>query len=434
VSRRVRGNNSGLALIAVLLAMALLTVVGAALAAIGVVEFRTSINHRSATRALLLADAGATHALALVRGPLSGYSYSDLIVGYDGTANTEDDGYLAGYGLAETDALPDTGVQLGQGRYFVQVMNDDADPGGKKEADSNNRLLAVCRGETLDGGRAEVRVILASLAYPAIATNGDLYIPGTPNVLGKCAGIHSNKTMYIDGRPTVDGTVTASEEVDAKHEIYTSEGEEVIPGYEPPMEIPDMNPLDYCDRADFLLKDGFLTDLESSESFDLKSDKSSGWQWNKTSDLYTVNGKDAVKGTYCVHGNVQVGGNVGSSGNPLSMTILATGSVDISGTPIIESEHKDDLLIVAEGDVRLGGNTSGGTPQYSGLIYAGAQCGLNGNPIMDSRLLCYDAEDPEGAIDLIDYNKINGTPTIVYDCKGWRRRPFIESWWEVRTR
>jgi hypothetical protein len=437
VLRLARRNESGLALIAVLLAMAMLAAIGAALAAVGVVEFRTSINHRSATRALLLADAGATHALALVRGPLSGYSYGDLLMGSDGKANSADDGYLVDFaGLAEADALPDTGVQIGPGRYFVRLVNDDTDPSGSPLVDSNNRLMAICRGETPDGGTAEVRVIMSAPSFPAIATNGDLHIPGTPNILGRCAGIHSNQNLYINGTPTVDGTVTASGEVFAKNDIYTSEGVEVTPGYERPMEIPDMDPLDYCDQADYLLKDGTLADLDESPpvTVDLSGGKSSGWQYNKSNDLYTIQGKDAIPGTYCTYGNVQVSGNVGSTGNPLSITILATGSVDIDGTAIITSEHREDLLIVAEGDVELGGNVSGTTPQYSGLIYAGAQCGLNGNPLMDSRLLCYDAEDPPGAIDLIDESKINGTPTIVYDCKGWRRRTLIESWWEVRAR
>ncbi len=155
--RRVRKNESGLALIAVLMAMMMLAVVGAALAAVGVVEFRTSINHRSATRALLLADAGATHALALVRGPLSAYSYADLLLGSDGAAGTEDDGYLVNFpGLAEADALPDTGVQLGLGRYFVRLVNDDKDPKGGPFVDTNNRLVAICRSETLDGGAASI--------------------------------------------------------------------------------------------------------------------------------------------------------------------------------------------------------------------------------------------------------------------------------------
>ncbi len=107
---RLRSNESGMALLTVLLAMGLLTALGAALTAVGIVEFRAAKNHRSASRALLLADAGATHALALMRGPLAGYSYTDVLVGADGVEDTEDDGVFTGFALAGDDALPDTGI------------------------------------------------------------------------------------------------------------------------------------------------------------------------------------------------------------------------------------------------------------------------------------------------------------------------------------
>ena len=108
MSHKLRSNESGMALLTVLLAMGLLTALGAALTAVGVVEFRAAKNHRSASRALLLADAGATHALALMRGPLAGQSYSDVLVGSDGVEGTEDDGIFTGHALAGEDALPDT--------------------------------------------------------------------------------------------------------------------------------------------------------------------------------------------------------------------------------------------------------------------------------------------------------------------------------------
>lgn len=430
-----RSNESGMALIAVLLSLALLTVVGTALAAIGVVEFRTSVNHRSSTRALLLADAGATHALALTRGPLAGYSYSDLLVGADGKGDSADDGYLSGYALAREDALPDTGVMLGVGRYFVRIVNDDADPSGSPYVDLNQRVVAVCRGETADGGMAEVWAILTAPPFPAIAVNGDLHLPGNPNVLGKCAGIHANQTLHVGGHPIVDGTVTATGEIEQSGTIYTSDGVEVEPSYESPVEIPFYDPLQFCDQADFILKDGWLiTTGPSPTETDITKGKVSGWSWDKGENTYTVQGKEAIPGTFCAYGNVRVNGNVGSASSPLSLSLLATGSVDFSGTPIVTADHPDDLLIVAGGDVVLGGNTSTDVPQYHGLIYAGAQCQINGTPIIDGRLLCYDGEDPEGAEDLIDDNKINGTPTITYDCTGWRRQTFIDSWWEVRAR
>ena len=181
-SRNV-ARESGFALVAVLIALALLTTIGLALTSMGTVEYQTALNHRSATRALLLADAGATHALALMRGSLSDYEYSEILKGPDGVWDTPDDGGLYGHSLAESDALPDTGFLMNDGRYFVTIVNDDGDPSGPA-TDSNQRVVAVCRGETHDGGVAEIRAMLAALSFPAIVANGDLTMPGTPDVLG----------------------------------------------------------------------------------------------------------------------------------------------------------------------------------------------------------------------------------------------------------
>ena len=152
---RLQDDESGIAFLAVLLAMALITVIGAALTAIGIVEYRTSINHRSATRALLLADAGGAHALALMRGPLSRFSYSEVLIGDDGLPDTGDEGVLTGFGLSDVDALPDTGIVLGDGRYYVRFENDPGDPSGDPYTDTNDRLLAVCSR-------------LTSLRYPGL--------------------------------------------------------------------------------------------------------------------------------------------------------------------------------------------------------------------------------------------------------------------------
>ena len=435
IYRRLPPDDSGFALIAVLLAMALLTGIGAGLTAIGVVEFRTSLNHRSATRALLMADAGQTHALAIMRGMAGAYSYSDVLVGADGTGDTDDDGLLIGYpGLAEVDAIADTGVLLPGGRYFVTIVNDPDDPSGDPFVDTNDRVLAICRGETPDGGRAEVRAILASPNFPAIVTNGDLIIPGTPEILGPCAGVHANGRLLIDGNPIVDGQVTASDSVILEGTVYDKAGNVVIPGYYPPIEVPDYDPLDYCGEANYLLRDGWVVTVgPPRDSAWAGGPKVLGWKWDSVENTYTLTGKDAVPGTVCAYGNVRVSGNLGAAGDTMAITLLSTGSVRVGGTPVIKPAHSDGVLIVAEGDVQIGGNASATTPYYSGLIYAGSQCQVNGTPVVHGHILCYDAYNPPGAAEYVDANKVNGTPEITYDCSGVHQSTLVSSWWETRT-
>lgn len=427
--------QAGFALVTVLVALALVTTIGVALTGMGVVQYRTSVNHRSATRAVLMADAGATHVLALMRGPLAGLEYSQILAGDDGIWDTADDGVLTGFGLSAYDEVPDTGMAVAYGRYSVRIVNDPGDPSGDPAVDSNNQMIAICSGKTLDGGVAEVRALLDASAFPAIATNGDLILPGVPVVTGPCAGVHANGSLTVSGNPTVDGDVTATGDVLGSGTITDSDGYEVIPrSDEPPIEVPKYDPMDYCDAADYILRNGWVVTLgPPADSALAGGAKPLGWQWDSGTNSYTLFAKDAVPGTVCAEGNVKVNGNLGSPGDPFSISLLASGSVQIGGTPIIEADHPDGILVMAGGDLQAGGNAAGSTPFYSGLLYASGQCQVNGNPVLTGHLLCHDSDQPSGIVNLVDENKINGNPTITYDCTGIRKRTSIAAWWETRT-
>jgi hypothetical protein len=432
---RVRSSESGIAFITVLLGMALLTVVGAALTAIGIVEFRTAINHRSATRALLLADAGVNHALALMRGPLSGYTYSDVVRGDDGAPGTPDDGVLAGFGLDAVDEIPDTGFVLGGGRYFVSLLNDTLDASGDPYIDSNHRLVATSRGETRDGGVAEVGVVLAAPSFRAIVSNGDLMLPGNPDVLGPCAGVHANGVLSVSGHPTVDGEATASEDIILNGTIYNAAGGIVIPELAGEIEVPEHDPLDYLGQADYVLHDGWVVSIRPTRDSALATGSGvRGWKWNAGQQTWSLTGSRAEGGTYFVFGDVELTGNAGSDGAPLEITIIATGSVKVAGNPKIKAAHPDGILILAGGDVDIAGVASGITLSYAGLIYARSQCQVNGTPSIGGHVLCFDAPNQPGAANLVTHNKVNGTPQVTYDCSGERRRTMVASWWESRAR
>lgn len=434
---RFRAEN-GVALVSVLLALALMTAVGAAVLAVGSVDFQTSTNHRSATRALMHADAGLTHALALLRGPLSREQYTDLLLGDDGMPDTDDDGILAGFGLSATDALPDTGVRFSGGRYFVTLVNDPTDPSGDPFTDTNWRMLATCRAVTDDGGEAEVRGVLAAPNFPAIAANGNLSVPGNPDVMGPCAGVHSNRITTTGGIPTVDGPVTAVDTVMVENVIYDADGNIVTPrSGEAPIEMPDYDPLEYCGDADYILDDGYVITVSTGDSVftggGAGGKEALGWQWVSSDNTYSLSGGKAVPGTVCAMGNVYVGGNTGAEGAPLPISILSTGSVEVAGNPNITASHPEGFLILADGDIKVSGTASGSTPNFEGLLYAGSQCMVDGTPAVDGFILCKDEPDPAGATNLTDENIIKGDPILTYDCTGKRRLALISSWWEART-
>jgi hypothetical protein len=89
-------------------------------------------------------------------------------------------------------------------------------------------------------------------------------------------------------------------------------------------------------------------------------------------------------GTYCVTGNASITGG-GAAGAPMSLSVLATGSIALAGNPYLLPDHPEGILLMAAGDVSVGG-TPGST--YSGLVYAGAQCAAAGNATLSGQLLC----------------------------------------------
>ena len=56
------------------------------------------------------------------------------------------------------------------------------------------------------------------------------------------------------------------------------------------------------------------------------------------------------------------------------MSVIATGSIRIEGTPYMVADHPDGILALAGGDLYLAGNAAAGATSYSGLLYARAQC------------------------------------------------------------
>jgi len=117
-------------------------------------------SHEEALRATELAEAGATHALSVVRAELSDQSFTRLLRGSDNTVQTADDGLLVGYGLASDRKIPATGVSLGGGTYFVLFVDDPAETDGDPLTDSNSRVVLRAQSTTNRNAEATVDVFL----------------------------------------------------------------------------------------------------------------------------------------------------------------------------------------------------------------------------------------------------------------------------------
>src|SRR5262249_35347734 len=97
-------------------------------------------------------------------------------------------------------------------------------------------------------------------------------------------------------------------------------------------------------------------------------------------------------------GNVKITGNVGSNGAPLNVTILATGSIQISGTPNITANLVNlttpllppfvrvNMLMAAVEDLKLNGDMNSAI-SFTGVSYAGEHVELTGNGDINGQII-----------------------------------------------
>ncbi len=228
---------------------------------------------------------------------------------------------------------------------------------------------------------------------------------------------------------TVQGPITASDSV--THWWYY--GEEAnhateIRSHAPPIEVPKMDPLDYCADADYVLRDGWKVNMTATPDSTYLGG-GTDWSWSKASNTYKLGGQPSNLGTFCAHGNISYTASIGSETEPAPITLIATGAISLGGKSRIAPAHPDGLLIVAGGDIAIGGQAGA---RYSGLIYTENQCVFGGNATVEALVLCYDAPDSWSieATDITDWNEIGSSTTISYDCSGPRQSPRVTAWWE----
>lgn len=377
-----------------------------------------------ALRALALAEAGAAHALALVRGPLANVSKTRILAGNDSAGSTADDGILSGMGISVADQLPSAGITLSTGTYTVRVVDDPADSATGAFLDGNGKVMARCRGVTLDGGVAEVDVVIGGLGMPAIVINGVGNVSGNPYLLGACGGMHANGNLSLGGTTTSSGPVSSSGSVLGGKKITPAAGgAEYDPkSGAPSIAVPIVTAASHCASGVLTLSASGVATFGGS-SYTATSSYRYGWIRTSTSPVMwsfdpvaTSTPAHMPGATVCVTGNVLISGDVGTAATPYAMSIFATGSIDISGNPFLKPA-KPGWLVMAEGDVSLSGNSSV-TPAFAGMVYARSQCKISGDPRFSGQVMCRNEADGAGDKNLTDENLISGSPTITNSCSG----------------
>lgn len=365
-------DKKGIALVSALLILLALSIIGVIAINTTVTDTKISGNLKGIKQAFYIADAGISHAGALLQQNI---------------------------GTWDTYSLSIATTALGDGSYSVTASN----------VDGTNKKKVVSTGRTSTGAKATIEAIFIRAKFTpddAITTNGDLKISGNANILGSSGSVQSNSDLKVSGKPTIAQGGSASGTADPSPP-YTSGASTVS--------IPEIDPTDFASYADYkLASDGKVYDSEGNLLWDTNTQGEwKGWDYSNPNPKWTLSSDDTPPyGNLYIVGDAKVSGNPGSASVPWETTLIVTGDLEISGNPYIVNytDPSDpigvqNLLFVAGGKLKISGNV---TQTGKGIIAAYEGIKISGNPTLNGAIIGGNAtEDKE--------NKISGNPTITYN-------------------
>ena len=389
-----RQGEQGFALPAVMLAVVLISVLGAA--AIGV-----SRNELLAGKAMDQSGLAFYAAESGIASTVTDWNQSNI------------DDSVASPG----DSLIRTWQQMDNGCSFrVAIHRIDGGDSGKKLY----AITSTGRGVGRSPGQRQVSVLVTEpnvFSNNALTFGNDILISGNPTITGSCSDVHANGDIEVTGTSITAGSVGAVGTVDVSGALLDTLGNPVTPNPGASQQaVPDYDPMDYClDR-----------DATGSYHFDggqYWKTSVSGWRavagigWKYSSGIYTVDSESIPEGVYCAYdGDLEVSKDLGTAGSPKRFTFLTTMSLTISGNPVMTPYHSAGWMVVASGDVKINGNPTGGEDSFQGVIFAGAQCEISGSPNITGQIICRGDSNPSGSQDWVAETKISGDLNLTYDC------------------
>ena len=225
-------------------------------------------------------------------------------------------------------------------------------------------------------------------------------------VTGTHGNVHTNGNVDQGGNAAnIDGSLTATGTYTAHHN-WEPGGE--FGGGREAINVPNILAQNYISLADFILhSDGSITNGNGSSC---GKTCPTGWTFGSgTWDL----GNDAPTGTFYVEGPVVISGNPGKKGAEIALSIIAEGSIKVTGTPKLKPENADKIQFVTNGDLTMAGNTDLDDPtNVDGQIFVREQIKISGNPEFQGRIT---VQDVPSVFNDETENVISGNPTITYN-------------------
>ncbi len=427
-------SERGIALIVVLLLLAAMSGLVTGMAMNGNIESAMAMNETYYAGARAAAEAGMNRAIEAVVNN----NDTNFLAGTDGVwdaadpaaAVNADNGSLTFLlGGAGPYALGATG----QYSYTIQVLDDDdpalyqtaltaaqltamGEPTGDLFVNENDLLILRATGIGPNGTTVTLSRVLDNdsnvteettmLSNPAILVNGDLDISGNISVDGDNGNVHANGDMVISGNSAdVEGDATATGTFTANAGWHAGG---MQGGGQATVNAPDVNAADYIQYATHILNaNGTMTTVATGATTACPCNN-----WSFSGGTWSITGNTATAGTYYVNGAATISGSPGSSKSPVQLSVIATGSISVTGNPYLRPQNSAFLQFVTDGDLKLAGNVDVDVTTVEGQSLVREQLQISGNPDIRGQII---VQDVESVSDLVTSNVISGNPSITYN-------------------
>ena len=439
-------SERGIALIVVLLLLAVISSLAAGLTMNSQVEIAMATNEAYYAGSRAAAEAGMNRAIEAITADTS----HNLLKGQDGlvdlvtpgAAVNSDNGKIT-YMLA--GASPYGLDAKGKYTYTIQIYDDD-DPSlytsalsaaqlaamgedGNSLVNVNDRLILRATGLGPNGTTVRVARILESvdtahstttttttLTNPAILIDGSLTISGNINVSGSSGSVHANSNLAINGNSaSVSQNATASGTFSANNNWHSGAAQG---GGRPTVTVPNIVASNYSIHANRVLTSTGQVLSASVVNGVLVTGAAvagTGWTYGGgTNGTWTNNSNSATAGTFysAGTGTVTVSGSPGSSKSPLAMSIIAMGSINISGHPYFQPQNAARLQFVTNKDLSISGAIDIDQTVVEGQILVREQISISGNPDLRGQII---VQNVASTSNLVTTNTISGSPHVTYD-------------------
>jgi hypothetical protein len=436
---RIRSER-GLALLAVLMMLAMVTVISAGLWVSGQTEVLIARNHETSAQSQAAAEAGLNHAIDVALGQVRNWqvngfatpcdAMSALLRGPDdlaGTAGADaDNGSLEAFGVPRPPlrtmlaSVPNTG-------YEAQVFDEDDPARGvalsapdtatigentQPVIDNNTTIIVRAIGYAAGGTTTTLEASVGPGPPMAILSGGDLTLNGSVALAGANGSVHTNGDLTLTGGGlSVSANATASG-------TYTVTGNPSIGGQSggglTSQSLPTPAAVDYRSAANYILEaGGRMTDQGGTLICDASGTptacQAAGYQWvygGASGWSMSAIGANGDAKTWYAESDAVITGNVGTAQSPLTITLIAEGSIDISGNSTFQA-NTPGVMFVTDEDLRMaGGSDQVGAEAYS-LVRE--QFSANGSGTLLGQLLVQDAA---AVSSLVTSTSIGGNVTI----------------------